>query len=68
MAEPVDIRGHVRTQSPQRTARIAEAIEICREVSERARAMRLGLVAYPVSDVELLLEALTGHPTPKDPQ
>jgi hypothetical protein len=46
-----------------RAARVMVAIEMCREISERARAMKLGLVAYPVDDVELLIAALT-EPAP----
>lgn len=60
MSEPIDIRSRTASPSPDRAARIADAIEMCRDVSARARAMRLGLVVYPVSDVELLIEALTG--------
>jgi hypothetical protein len=35
-----------------------EALEMLEDVSARARAMNLGLVAYPVEDVEAVCAAL----------
>lgn len=35
-----------------------EALDMLEEVSARARAMNLGLVAYPVEDVEAVCAAL----------
>lgn len=40
------------------TASTAEALDMLEEVSARARAMNLGLVAYPVEDVEAVCAAL----------
>ena len=61
MADPIPIKSRPAKASPDRAARILEAIEDCREISERARAQGSGMVIYPVTDIELLLEALAGR-------
>lgn len=40
------------------TASTEEALDMLEDVSARARAMNLGLVAYPVEDVEAVCAAL----------
>lgn len=42
----------------KRDGLLAESIETLTDISARADAMRLGLVAYPVADVRRVLEAL----------
>lgn len=64
MADPIPLRPRQPSSSASRAARVLQAVEDCRDISERARAMGLGLVAYPVDDVELLIMALTGGGRP----
>lgn len=59
MPEPIDIRS--RREQPSRSTQIAAAIELARDISARARAQGSGLVCYPVEDIELILDALTGR-------
>lgn len=40
------------------TTSTAEALDMLEDISARARAMDLGLVAYPVEDVEAVYAAL----------
>lgn len=40
------------------TASTEEALDMLEDISARARAMNLGLVAYPVEDVEAVCAAL----------
>jgi hypothetical protein len=60
MSEIVNIRARTSKPSSDRAAKIAEAVETTREICQRARAQGSGMVVYPVSDIELILEALTG--------
>lgn len=46
------------TIGPTAAANTEEALAMLEDVSERARAMNLGLVAYPVEDVEAVCAAL----------
>lgn len=63
MREPTNLRDHRVLGLQARVARaerIADAIETAMEICQRARAQGTGMVVYPVSDIELILEALTG--------
>lgn len=46
------------TIEPTATPSTEEALDMLEDVSARARAMNLGLVAYPVEDVEAVCAAL----------